>query len=308
MGAKVILSGEGADEMFAGYHQYLAYAQAIDDGSPEFLLRHDVEMNDPAYVMSAWLRDDAWGNAGWQALRGRIAEALPGRGPAHGLARKLDFDRMTFMRGLLTRMDCVGLSTGIEVRVPFLDGRVIQAATQLPAHVHLQNGIGKQLLRRIYASELTSQIANVPKIGFPVPVGAWMEHAAFRRMASVLNERLNAWSLFRKDAIASAIASAHDNPGEGYKHVWTLLNLSLWWSTLGEGPPPHGAWADVLPNGLAGYVADLVQSTRHEFPAGTLRSRLSTSEPSVLLGRGWRPSVVQSPEAMATHSFTAQQS
>jgi asparagine synthase (glutamine-hydrolysing) len=306
MGAKVILSGEGADEMFAGYAQYPAYADAVDDGSPEFLLRHDVEMNDPHHVSSTWLQDEAWGKSGWQALRTRIEQALPARGPRHGLARKLEFDRMTFMRGLLMRMDCVGLSTGIEVRVPFLDGRVIQTATRHAAQGHLRAGVGKQLLRQAYRDQLTPQLANVPKIGFPVPVSAWMKHAEFRRLAQVLNERLNGLPLFRKDAIANAIASASAEPRQGYKFLWTLLNISMWWSTLGEPPPPNGAWAELLPEGSANDVASLVRSTRHQFPVDSLRARLMKQEqPAVLFGWGWRSGAVHSLQAVATTNFMA---
>lgn len=287
-GAKVILSGEGADEMFAGYVQYPVYAQQPDDGTAEYLLRHDVEMNAPGFVIDSWLSDPSWGRKQWQLLQERLDAALPFRGAEHGLARKLEFDRMTFLRGLLMRQDCVGLTTGIEIRVPFLDRQVLDLATRQPAQRHVIDGVGKKLLREAFSPLISPALASVPKVGFPVPVSAWLKYPAFLALCTKLNGRLNATGLLRKDAILAAVARGQADAPQSYKHLWTLLNLAMWWSTLAAPEPPLGMWADLIAEESHAELSSVVADTRHVFAADFLSTQLARRElPAVVLSRGW---------------------
>ncbi len=287
-GAKVILSGEGADEMFAGYLYYPTYEQTQDDGTPDYLLRHNFEINAPNFVIDHWLANPQWGNQQKGQLLEKIDAALPFKGKKHGLARELEFDRLTFMRALLMRQDCVGLTTGIEIRVPFLDTYTLHEATKYPTTLHLANGIGKQILRQTFAPYITHKLAKTPKIGFPVPVDAWLSHPEFKSLCLKLNDALNTLDIIRKDILLSMIAPQATYTKESYKHLWTLLNVALWWTTQTSASPPHGVWADLLPPGSHREVANIVGQTQYTFNSDTIPCLLDNCElPVVIHSHSW---------------------
>ena len=293
LGAKVILSGEGADEMFVGYSQYPAYKQYEDDGTPEYLFRYDDEIIPLDLVFGEWLRDKQWGIRQWGMLQDRINTYVPFKGKKHGLARKLEFDRITFMRGLLMRQDRVGLTSSVEIRVPFLDSKVLQEATKYPANWHLSNGVAKQLLRQAFEPDITKELAKTPKIGFPVPVDRWLIHSNFKSICMKLNEYLNQTEIIKKDAILDLVLSSKYYPKNSYRKIWTLLNLSMWWITKDAPLPPHGIWADILPKESHRDIADIVADTRYAFPPGSIYKSLAHQQrPVVIRSNKWQGSEV----------------
>lgn len=276
MGAKVMLSGEGADELFVGYSQYPAYQKFQDDGSPGFLLAHDEEVIPPDLVLSQWVSDPRWGESQWSQLQDRIESICPFRGAEHGLNRKLEFDRMTFMRGLLMRQDRVGLNASMEIRVPFLDSSIYQEAVHSPLEWHLKNGTGKRLLRQAFAPTIGHELANTPKVGFPVPLNTWLQDSTFKTLCLELNTFLNTTGLIQKDAILSIMSSQSSYPRNSYRQIWTLLNLAMWW---------RGNTTDHL----TPYAKKIADETRHVFaPEGLIHSVPSQNFPVVIQAKGWK--------------------
>ena len=289
MGAKVILSGEGADEMFIGYSQYPAYQVYKDDGTADYLLRHDQEIIPLATVMDDWVIDSNWAKQEWDQLQTQINALLPFQGHEHGLARKLEFDRMTFMRGLLMRQDRVGLNASIEIRVPFLDVKLMQTANAFPVDQHLRQGLGKILLRDAFEPFLGRELTQTPKIGFPLPLPVWLLEPRFQQICLTLNEMLNRSGLVKQNAIFNIMSTSGHYSATSYRHIWTLLNLALWWvNSSSDEFPPHGIWASVIPSESLSYVDGIVQESCRPFAPGFVYKALEPqSLPSILHAKRW---------------------
>lgn len=299
LGAKVILSGEGADEMFVGYSQYPAYQQERDDGSPDYLFKHDQEII-PLATAKDWAQDDAWFEQQWAQLQAQIDTMLHIPSDSQGLERKLELDRITFMRGLLMRQDRVGLNAGIEVRVPFLDVQVMQLANAYASSQHLENGVGKKLLRDAFEPLLGRALTQIPKIGFPLPLPVWLLEPDFRRVCLALNDQLNASGLVKSDAILKIMSSSSSYSATSYRHIWTLLNLALWWvNSQTDEIPPHGVWARLIPPRSLAYVEEVVQESCRPFARNFLFDALNSGpRPAVLHAKGWESPRVARLEAL----------
>ena len=191
------------------------------------------------------------------------------------------------------RQDRVGLTSSVEIRVPFLDNLVLQEAMKYPANWHLGNGIGKQLLRQAFKPYLTKELTQTPKIGFPVPVDRWLMHSNFKQICLKLNGHLNQTGIIKKDTILDLVLSSKSYPKNSYRKIWTLLNLSMWWISKDAPLPPHGIWADILPKESHRYVADIVADSRYAFPKGSIyKSLAGQPRPVVIRSSKWSASEV----------------
>lgn len=201
---KVLLSGTGGDELFAGYGRYqltrkrraLAFAlrrsplagwlfSALGRGDELRALRDYAEDRAPwhAEAMSHLSRAD----------RARLAAALPGsRSPTGAiesafararhlapLDQQLYADTVTYLRDqLLPLTDRSTMGVSIEGRVPYLDHRVVEAAFALPREAKLAGGReGKAVLRRLAAGRIPERVLRREKLGFPNPVTSWFSGA-----------------------------------------------------------------------------------------------------------------------------------
>ena len=288
MGAKVMLSGEGADEMFVGYTQYPAYQQHQDDGSLEYLCKYDQEII-PFDIAKSWAADPQWFEQQRMQFQDYMHSELPFQGSDCGLERKLEFDRLTFMRGLLMRQDRVGLNASIEIRVPFLDAKVMQLANTYPSAKHLYDGLGKRLLRNTFEPVLGRELTQIPKIGFPLPLPVWLLEPEFKHVCLTLNKYLNQSGLVKQDAILDIMSSSSTYSATSYRHIWTLLNLALWWvNSQTQEAPPHGIWQDIIPADSLRYTEEIMQESRHLLARDMIFNALKPcQQPCVLHAKQW---------------------
>jgi asparagine synthase (glutamine-hydrolysing) len=232
----VALSGEGADEILAGYDFNRWWKHRLAAGGGD--VRSDVV---PPH-MTNYLESDAkrallrhpqpWPDS-VDVLRNHLARA----GSRHPL------DQMLFLycqdwlvEDLLMKADRMSMATSLELRTPFLDYRLVEWAARAPLSAKIGPGVDgawhtKHALREFAASLLPSEILTRPKLGFPVPVYGWLS-GPLKQMACDMvvdgQARLSAW--LRPEAARAAFerGTAPDADNADRHRLWQLIILEQW--------------------------------------------------------------------------------
>ena len=219
---KVVLSGEGGDEMFAGYGRYRAAMRPWWRGGramrPNGILTRLGLRRAPA---PHW-RDgiDAAGAAAAEPGRTRLMAAQ-----ATDILDWLPND-------LLTKLDRCLMAHAVEGRTPFLDPVVAAASFRLPDALKVRHGQGKYLLRRWLAENFPAARPFARKQGFSVPVGAWIS-AQGRRLGQLVARQPGVAELCEPAKVESVFARAAGKH-EAFA-AWTLLFYALWHRRHFEG-------------------------------------------------------------------------
>ena len=225
---KVILCGEGGDELFAGYGRYrrLLRPAALGRRAPR---RKGILDRVPAAVLREKL--DGWrdGTAASEAEAARDGRSRLQVAQAVDCADWLPND-------LLTKLDRCLMAHGVEGRTPFLDPAVAEVAFRLPDRMKVRNRRGKWLLRQWLARHLPAARPFAAKQGFTVPVGEWM-----RRRGAALGRLVAAQpgiaEICRPEPTAKLFLSADKHAGLA---AWTLLFYALWHRRHILGLSPEG--------------------------------------------------------------------
>jgi asparagine synthase (glutamine-hydrolysing) len=269
----VVLSGEGADEILGGYGIY-SRMRRIDSvyeraprlaaglaprlaayapteiarrylrflGQPLAARYRGVAKGVASEIFTQLLPDTTWPPPALDALFARYYGAVEGARP---LDRMLYVDTKVWLPDdLLLKADKMTMANALELRVPFLDYRLVELAATLPEHLKIQ-GVGKVLLRRAMRKVLPAPILDRPKKGFPIPTRAWFQGplAGFARDVlldprSACRARLDARTIDR-------LLREHAR-GEAHweQEIWTLLVFEHWHRKfMGPATPTHRAAA-----------------------------------------------------------------
>jgi len=264
---KVVLTGEGSDELFAGYGRYprallnLRAGGALDAVLPNAargsLARAIGRLGDD-YVGSrlkrsflarassfeeSYLEPFADFDAAHRALilNGRAAGAYSELGPlidrdllaVNPLEAMLRFDQVTYMEELLAKQDQMSMAASIESRVPFLDHHLIEWAAQLPPDVKLRGGNGKALVRLAAERVLPRSITHTKKRGFLVPLTRWLRD----RGQDILGEYMPE----SDDSLVSSVyvrrlLDEHRGGRDHTARLWRVLAFQVWRRELVAAP------------------------------------------------------------------------
>jgi asparagine synthase (glutamine-hydrolysing) len=224
--SRVVQSGQGADEVFGGYHWYppLAALPAGDDGVDAyrrvFLDRDHAEL--------AALVEPALAGEDWSARC--VAEHFARPGAASAIDRALRLDTTVMLvDDPVKRVDNMTMAFGLEARVPFLDHELVELAARMPARHKVAHG-GKHVLKEAARTVLPPEVIDRPKGYFPVPALKYLRGDVLDWVRGVLDARVaRERGLSRRDAVERLLAApeAHLTPLRGSK-LWQVALLEAW--------------------------------------------------------------------------------
>ncbi|HEX5473870.1 MAG TPA: asparagine synthase (glutamine-hydrolyzing) [Vicinamibacterales bacterium] len=152
------------------------------------------------------------------------------------LDRLLYTDLKTYLVELLMKQDQMSMAASIESRVPFLDHPLVEFAAGLPARMKLRGLTTKWILREAARDVLPREILTRRKMGFPVPFALWMRGAWANVARDVLLDRRSRERGLIDAAAVSALIDDHARgTADGGDALWSLLNLELWYRTHIDG-------------------------------------------------------------------------
>jgi asparagine synthase (glutamine-hydrolysing) len=133
----------------------------------------------------------------------------------------------TRLVSLLMKQDKMTMAASLEVRVPFLDYRLIRLAASMPDELKIKDGEGKYILKKVAEDFLPQEIIYRKKAGFPVPLATWFREP--NRFTEILGEdRTLDRGLFDRTAI-SRLVERHKRGEHDYSStIWNLTNLEIW--------------------------------------------------------------------------------
>ena len=233
---KVVFSGEGGDELFAGYGRYRRtklqrwLANLLRPGSGGFRTRGMLGGEWRKHLFSPLLREhlpagrlgfiNAWGSTPdrWSDLQ---------RMQATDLATELPDQ-------LLVKVDRMLMAWGLEGRVPLLDHRLVEFALRLPDELKVRKREGKLFLKRWAEPIFGSELIRRPKSGFTVPVGLFMQGGNLQKLGQILPAHKAFSGLFMPSGI-EALVSRQSAKKDVHDILWALLQFAVWYRIFIEG-------------------------------------------------------------------------
>ncbi|WP_217587836.1 asparagine synthase (glutamine-hydrolyzing) [Lentibacillus saliphilus] len=255
----VVLSGEGADELFGGYAEYetspllrkykklpsffrkplgMIAKQLPNIKGKNFLMRGGLPVDEwfigqakifSEQEASGILRDDY--------LDGPSVKDLVG--PHFEKAK--DYDDVTKMQYLdlqlwlvddiLLKADKMSMAHSIELRVPFLDKKVMEVAAEVPSHYRVNEKDTKYALRLAAARALPEESANRKKIGFPVPIRNWIRDEQYYEKIKAYFMDDDTKQFFNQEEIMQLLNDHYEGKKNHGRKVWTIFMFLVWYKT-----------------------------------------------------------------------------
>lgn len=257
---KVVLAGEGGDELFAGYPKYAAdrlagFVSALPREITQTLARSLPYRGRRLRLALETLAiaDEAERSATWFAFFSReerealfapdflaavdtahparvFAEHLERASARSPLKRLLYADLKVWLPdNLLLRGDQMTMAASIEERVPFLDHKLVELAARIPGRMLTRGFQTKALLKEALRPYLPPATLTRRKVGFAVPVGEWFRHSLKSMVASlVLSPEALGRGYFNRRAMEQCVQEHFDGVRDRHKQLWALVNFELW--------------------------------------------------------------------------------
>ena len=266
----VVLTGEGADELFAGYFYYPLERRAAGyDWLPGWARQHLLvssaraanrvlnrqryhprtlwswQMN-PEERMLAWMsiftdeEKQRWLTPAARARSANQASAKHLRAVSRPYEHQKWFSNFAYIDvkvplvdDLLMKVDKMSMAASLEARCPFLDTQLVEYAAKLPESLKLQNGTNKAILRRVAAELLPDKITNRTKHGFDVPLQRWLsEDLRDFFWDLVASQNFNSLEIISKAQVEEIWSEMEQGVPSRTRQLWNILILAAWYNGL----------------------------------------------------------------------------
>jgi asparagine synthase (glutamine-hydrolysing) len=265
----VALGGEGGDELFAGYpmhrgHRVAPHYRALPGPARAAIrrlarllpVRHGnftLPFKVARFLRGAdapppenhvlWMSSFSAGELGglmtpeaFAAMGGAgapsqtVAEVWAESSGAPPLARATHLDARTYLPDdILMKVDRAGMAVALEVRSPFLAREVVEFAMGMPDSWRMRGLTGKRILRDAVRGLVPAEILRRPKMGFGVPMGAWLRGPLRPLCRDVLSaDAIRGTGLFRPEAVERLVRDHEEGREDNRKPLWTLMVFEIW--------------------------------------------------------------------------------
>ena len=254
---KVVLSGEGADELFGGYTCYndprvfKVYQKVVpyflrrfigwickklpDIKGRDYLIRatHPLEKR---FIGNAYMYDQKQKKA---ILKDPSIATDPARLVRRHYTRARRYDDVTKMQYLdinmwmvgdiLLKADRMSMANSLELRVPFLDKEVFGVAATLPTELRVNKFNTKYAMRKAAARHLPDEVAEKEKLGFPVPTRVWLKDDHYYNVVKTMFLSPTAEKFFNTDVLIRYLDEHYEEKEDNSRKVWTIYVFLVWY-------------------------------------------------------------------------------
>ena len=252
---KVVLSGEGADELFGGYRiyheptslrKYQKLPRWLRKGAAALVSRLP-DFKGKSFLIrgSKTLEERFIGNAYMfnQKEKSRLLKTIPATDPREQTAEYYrrcagqdDVTRMQYLDinrwmvgDILLKADRMSMAHSLELRVPFLDKEVFAVASRIPARHRVAAGTTKYAMRLAAKRHLPEASTSRPKLGFPVPVRVWLRQEPYYNRVKEAFLSPAAEKFFNTAELLRFLDQHYAGKKDNSRKIWTIYSFLIWY-------------------------------------------------------------------------------
>lgn len=252
---KVVLSGEGADELFGGYRIYHEpFSLRKYQKLPRFLrkaaaglvsLLPDIKGKSFIIRGSKTLEERFIGNANMfsKKEKAKLLKAIPATSPMDYTAEYYgktkgqdDVTRMQYLDinrwmvgDILLKADRMSMAHSLELRVPFLDKKVFEVASRIPVKHRIGGGTTKYAMRLAAMRHIPEASASKPKLGFPVPIRVWLKQQKYYDIVKAAFTCAAAEQFFNTKELVKLLDAHFEGKKDNSRKIWTVYMFLTWY-------------------------------------------------------------------------------
>lgn len=257
----IVMSGEGADELFGGYNIYCEpqslkifesipkpikkllhrLAMILPEGvkGKSFLLRGTTPLEE-RYIGNAKMFEEEEKHSilknynedlCYQMVTRQYYNEVRKEHPVHQMQY---IDLHTWLRGdILLKAKRMSQANQIELRSPFLDKEVYNVARMLPVEEKVNGGLTKALLRETFTANIPKDVVHRAKLGFPVPIRHWLKNEIYDWAVQLIDES-DTEHILHKSYVKKLLERHVSGKGDYSRKIWTVLMFMLWYQIFVE--------------------------------------------------------------------------